>query len=145
MGGKLSHQVDIESSLLLDRVKLGEDVEVEIGVGVSHWELEAILEVSELLVVLNVLGNGGRFDEVLEGIGWGGCTGTRAMADAFELREGIKKRFVGRLAELLLVVVVFILARLVILLDTRRCSLAERGITTVEDDKPNLEKRGVTS
>lgn len=122
-------------------------MEVEIGVGISHWELEAILEVSELLVLLNVLDKGGRFDDVLEGIGGGGSNGARVIADEFELKEDIKKRFVGRLVVVLLlvVVVVFILARLVLLLDTRRCSLAESGITTVVDDKPNLEKRGVTS
>jgi hypothetical protein len=101
-----------------------------------------VLEVSELLVVLN-LDDDGRFDEILEGSGgWGGCNGRRVIADGFELIKGIKKRFVGRLAVLVVVVVFF---RLVFLLETRRCSLAERGITTVEDDKPNLEKRGVSS
>jgi hypothetical protein len=143
VGGKLSYQVDIES-LLLDRVKLGEDAEVEIGVGVSHWELEAMLEVSELLVVLNVLDKGCRFGAVWEGSGGVGCNGTRVSADGFEVREGMKKRLVGRLVVLLLV---FVLVRVVVvlLLDTRRCCFGESGITTAEDDKPNLEKRGVTS
>ena len=68
---------------------------MEIGVGVLHWELEAILEVLELLVVLNVLD-----DEVLED------SGTWVVVDGFELREGIKKHFIGRLIVLLLVVVV---------------------------------------
>ena len=97
---------------------------MEIGVGVS------LLEVSELH-----LDKDGRCDEVLEGSG-GGWGGRRDITDGFELIKGIKKRFVGRLVVLVL---------LFLLVDTRRCSLAERGITTVEDDKPNLEKRGVSS
>lgn len=92
-----------------------------------------MLEFSELLVVLNVLDKSGCFDE---GSGGGGCNGAR---------EGKKKRFVGRLGVLLLADMVFGFAMVEFLLDTRRCSLTERGITTVEDDKPNLEKRGVTS
>lgn len=88
---------------------------------------------------MNVLDNGGRSG------GWGGCNGSLVSVNGFEGREGMKKRFVGRrLVVLLLVVVDFILARLVFL-ETRRCSLGERGITMVEDDNPNLEKRGVTS
>jgi hypothetical protein len=116
---------------------------VEIGVGVSHRELEAILEVSELLAVLTVL------DNDLD-CGWGGCNDTRVGAgDNLELREGMKKRFVGVVVLMLLVLVVlarglFILTRLPVL-DNRRCSLGERGITTVEADSPNLEKRGVSS
>jgi hypothetical protein len=89
--------------------------------------------------MLNVLDNGCRFCDVWEGSGSGDCNGIRV--EDFELREGMKKRFVGRHGVLLLV---FISARLVFL-DNRRCSLGERGITTVEDDNPNLEKRGVTS
>lgn len=94
--------------------------------------------------MLNVLNNGGCFGDVWEGSG-GGCNGTRVAVDDFELREGMKKRFIGRLVVLVSLVLVFVLARLVFLLDTRRCSLRERGITTVEDDNPNLENRGVTS
>ena len=56
----------------------------------------------------------------------------------------MKKRFVGRLVVLLLLLLEFVLVMLVFL-DNRRCSLGERGITTVEADNPNLEKRGVTS
>ena len=95
-------------------------------------------------MLLNVLDNGCRFGDVWDGRGLGGCNGTRvgvAGVGGFELREGMKKRFVGRPVAL---AVVFDLARLVFL-DNRRCSLGERGITTVEADNPNLEKRGVTS
>lgn len=107
-------------------------MEKETGVSVSH---EAILEDSELLAVLSVL------DSNLEG--WGGCNDTRAgVRDAFELREGIKKRLGG--VVVLMLLMLFVLARL-LFLDNRRCSLGERGITTVEADKPSLEKRGVTS
>lgn len=95
--------------------------------------MEAILESSELLVVLNVLDKSGR--DVLEG------RGGDLNEDG---KEGMKKRFVGRLVVLLLVVFDFA-AMVEFLLDTRRCSLAEIGITTVLADKPNLEKRGVTS
>ena len=43
-----------------------------------------------------------------------------------------------------LVLLLFVLA-LLLFLDNLRCSFGERGMTTVEPDKPNLEKRGVTS
>ena len=120
-----------------------------------------MLEDSELpVVVLNVLDNGCRFGKALgeeEGCCccWVGCSGIRVSEeDVFEVKEGMKKRFVGRLVVLLLAeeaamvveeVFVFGLTTVEFLLDTRRCSLAERGMTTVEADKPNLEKRGVTS
>jgi hypothetical protein len=121
-------------------------VDVEIGVGISHWELEVLLELSELLAVLSVLDNDfdGCSGDVLGRGGWVGCNDTRVgvAGGVFELREGMKKRLVG--VVVMVLVVLSDRVRLVFL-DKRRCSLGERGITTVEADKPSLEKRGVTS
>jgi len=75
VGGQLSYEVDIESALLRDRVRLGDDVDADIGVGVWRAEVEAMLDVSELLEVLFDLDNGGGGD------GWGGCNDIRVGGD----------------------------------------------------------------